>query len=319
MITDTGYIDDTHSAVSWKAILAGATASVALTLVLVAFGIGVGFSVVSPWSDQGVSATTFTISAGIYLIVVAMLASTVGGYLAGRLRSQWETVHEHERYFRDSAHGFLVWAFATVVSAAVLGGAFTHVLAGASAGLAPAATAAAQGAPTDAYVDRLLRVDPMPGTPAEQAGQATSPTTQDQQTATPLQGGQIAPPPPSPRSAAASGQAANRGEVARILTPSLTKGGNVSDADLAYLVRVVSARTGLPQAEAEQRVNQVINQAKATADAARKSAAKFSLWLVASMLAGALAASLAAIEGGYLRNRKWYLTDGERARVVAAE
>ena len=324
MIAEAGNLklDDTHSAVSWKAILAGATASLALTLMLVAFGIGVGFSVVSPWTDQGISATTFTIAGGVYLIVVAMLASTIGGYLAGRLRSQWHTVHEHERFFRDSAHGFLVWAFATVVSAAVLGGAFTHILSGAGAGLAPAATAAAQGAPTDVYVDNLLRTDPMPGNPAEQVNQATSPTSQAQQAATPLQGGQIAPPPPSARNAPGA-NGANRAEIARILTPSLRKGGSVSDADRAYLARLVSARTGLPQAQAEQRVTQVITQAKQAADTARSSVAKFALWLVASMLAGALSASLAAIEGGNLRNREWYLTPADRNRTrslgVAAE
>lgn len=314
MITDTGtLIDDTHSAVSWKAILAGATASAALTLILVAFGVGVGFSVVSPWADQGISATTFTISAGIYLIVVAMLASTIGGYLAGRLRTQWKTVHEHERFFRDSAHGFLVWAFATVVSAAVLGGAFTHILAGASSGLAPAATTAAQGSPTDVYVDALLRADPA-GVPAEQAGQTTSPTPQNEQTATPLQGGQIA--APTPRTTGNAG--ANRGEVTRLLAPALRRGGTLSEADRAYLGRIVSSRTGLPPAEAQKRVDEVIAQGKAAADAARKSIAVFSLWLAASMLAGALSAALAAIEGGRLRNREWYLTDG-RTRVVAAE
>ena len=185
MATMTRNLDDTHSAVSWGAILAGSTASAAATLVMVAFGIGVGFSVVSPWAEHGISATTFTIPAGIYLIVMAMIPATIGGYLAGRLRSQWQTVHEHERYFRDSAHGFLVWALATVVCAAVLGGAFTHLLGGATAGLAPAVGVAA--------------------------------------------------------------------------------------------------------------------------DVAHKSAATFSLWLVASMLAGALSASLAAIEGGNLRNREWYL------------
>jgi hypothetical protein len=143
MATMTRNLDDAHSAVSWGAILAGSAASVAFTLVMVAFGIGVGFSVVSPWAEHGISATTFTIPAGIYLIVTSMIPATIGGYLAGRLRSQWQTVHEHERYFRDSAHGFLVWALATIVCAAALGGAFTHLLGGATAGLAPAAGVAA--------------------------------------------------------------------------------------------------------------------------------------------------------------------------------
>jgi hypothetical protein len=105
---------------------------------MVAFGMGVGFSVVSPWADHGISAT-FTIGGGVYLIASAMIPAIIGGYLAGRLRSQWSTVHEHERYFRDSAHGFLVWALATVACAAVLGGAFSHLL----GAVAPAANIAA--------------------------------------------------------------------------------------------------------------------------------------------------------------------------------
>ena len=65
-----------------------------------------------------------------------MLSSTIGGYLAGRLRAKWHTVHEHERYFRDSAHGFTVWALATVLTAGFLGGAVSHLIPGAAAGAA---------------------------------------------------------------------------------------------------------------------------------------------------------------------------------------
>ena len=316
--TENLAIGDVHSAASWGAILSGATANIAITLILIAFGIGVGFTVISPWADQGISATAFTISAGIYLVAVAMLASTIGGYLAGRLRSRWEGVHEHERYFRDSAHGFLTWALAMVVSAAVLGGAFTHVIAGASGGLVPAAGLAAQGAqssPTDLYIDQLLRTDPA-GSPAEQAGQATSPTPQTEQTATPLQGGQIAGASAAPRGGPNAGS--NRAEISRILTPTLRKGGTLSSADRAYLAKVVSARTGMTPTDAQKRVDDVVTQAKSAADTARKSAAAFALWLVVSMLAGALSASLAAIEGGNLRNREWYLAAGEGTRFRAA-
>ena len=307
-------IDDTSSAVSWAAIVAGSTASIALSLALAAFGVGVGFSVVSPWSDSGISGTTFTIAAGVYLIVIAMLSSTIGGYLAGRLRSQWKTVHDHERYFRDSAHGFLVWAFAAVVSAAVLGGAFTHILAGASVGVVPVASSPAQNSPADVYVDKLLRVNPTqaPATGAASASQGTltSPAPNGD-TAAPLQGGQAV------GSDQSRSVGADRTEIKRLLLPALAKGGTIPDTDREYLAKVVAARNGLSQAEADQRVNQVITEAKTAADIARKSTAAFSLWLVASMLAGALSASLAAIEGGNLRNKEWYLTDSNRARVVA--
>ena len=226
---------------------------------------------VSPWANAGVSATTFTLTGGIYPIVVAMLASTVGGYIAGRMRSQWGTVNEQERYFRDTAHGLLVWALATVVSAAILGGAIANLVSGASAGLVPAASSS--GSPTALYVDNLLRADPKAASAANVGSDVN----------------------------------ATRGEITRILAPGLSKGGSISPADRTHLARLVSARTGLSQPDAEQRVDQVINQAKTAADQARKSAAKFSMWLAASMLAGALAASLAAVEGGNLRNRKWYL------------
>jgi hypothetical protein len=268
------------SAVSWGAILAGGVAAAAVTLVLLAFGIGVGFSVVSPWTDQGVSSTTFSVGAGVYLIVVAMLGSTVGGYLAGRLRVRWAGVHHDEVYFRDTAHGLLSWAIATVLSATVLGGAITHILAGASAGAIPAGAAAAANSnagPADIYVDRLLRSD---GSAA--AGAAVAPQTN---------GG---------------GAFATRAELTRLLVPGLKKGADISAADRAYAARVVSVRTGLSQADAEKRVNDTIAQAKKAADDARKATAKLSLWLAASMLAGALASILAATEGGLLRDSPWY-------------
>ena len=316
MITNTGVqIEDADSAGSWKAIFAGATGSIAVTMILVAFGLGVGFTVISPWSGQGVSGTTFTVAAGVYLFVVAMLSSTIGGYLAGRLRSRWHTVNEHERYFRDSAHGFVVWAVATIVTAAVLGGATSGLIGGAVSTVAPAATAAAaQSSPSDIYVDQLLRTNPAQGAtntaPASSAAQATSPTA-GEQTAAPLQGGQIAQP--------ARQDVGNRAEITRIIAPAMLKGGSLSDTDKKYLASVVAARGGLSQADAEARVDYVINQAKQAADKARKSAAMFGLWLAASMLAGALSAALAAIEGGNLRNREWYLEDGTRVRTVPAE
>jgi hypothetical protein len=275
LIVDEGGL----SAVSWGAILAGGVAAAAVTLVLLAFGIGVGFSVVSPWTDQGVSGTTFHVGAGIFLIVVAMLSSTVGGYLAGRLRVRWAGVHQDEVYFRDTAHGLLSWAFATVLSATVLGGAVTHILAGASAGALPAGAAAAANnanGPTDVYVDRLLRTDASP------AGAPGAPQTG---------GGAVV---------------QTRGELTRILAPGLRKGTDISAPDRAYAAKVVAMRTGLSQADAEKRVNDTIADAKKAADDARKAAAKLSLWLAASMLAGALASILAATEGGLLRDSDWY-------------
>src|SRR5471032_624468 len=152
------------SAISWAAVAAGAVASAALTLLFIAFGAGIGLSAVSPWSDSGVTLTTFKVGTGIYLVCAAIMASSIGGYLAGRLRIKWAGVHSHEVYFRDTAHGFLAWAFATLLSASVLSAAATHIVGGASQVLGQN-TAQTRSGPADLFVDKVLR--PAPGlTPA---------------------------------------------------------------------------------------------------------------------------------------------------------
>ena len=148
--------------VSWPSIIAGAVAACAMTLVLLAFGTGLGLSAISPWAGSGVSATTFKITTGLYLIVIAMISSSIGGYLAGRLRTAWEGVHADEVYFRDTAHGFIAWALASVLGAAVLASPATSLIGGTAAGVSQGAvTSAAQSSgPMDGYVDTLLRGDP---------------------------------------------------------------------------------------------------------------------------------------------------------------
>jgi hypothetical protein len=95
--------------------ISGALAAVSITLVLLALGAGLGLSSISPWPNSGASAVTFTIMTAIGLIVVQWLAAAIGGFLTGRLRTKWVAVHVHEIFFRDTAHGFLTWALATVI------------------------------------------------------------------------------------------------------------------------------------------------------------------------------------------------------------
>ena len=262
-------------AVSWPAIAAGAIAAAAMTLVLLAFGAGMEFSAVSPWGNSGISASTFQISTALYLMAVALLASALGGYVAGRLRTRWVGVHTHEVFFRDTAHGFLAWALATVIGAGFLAAAASNIAGSASPGLAPAANVSAtagSGSPLDYYVDALLRPNP-----------AASPNTTD--------------------------LGAARREIAGILTKGIGD-GDVAGPDRTYVAQVVAARTGLSQADADKRVSKVIDQAKTDLDNARKAAAKLSLWLTAALLLGAFAASLAATRGGKFRDRNASLTDG---------
>ena len=280
-------IVDAQSAVSWGAIAAGAVGAAALTLVLIAFGAGLGLSSVSPWSDSGVSASTFKTGTGIYLVIVAVMSSAVGGYLAARLRTKWVGVHTHEVFFRDTAHGFIAWAFATLLSATALSAVTGYLANGAAAGMGGAASQATRSVnPADIYVDKLFRPDTA-GQPA--SAPASSPAAGN--------------PIPAAPSGANSNQ--SRAEVLRLWTASFQGNQDPSAADRTYVAQVVAARTGMSQADAEKRVNDVIVEAKTAADTARKGAAKLSFWLTAAMLFGAFAASLAAVEGGSLRDGTW--------------
>src|ERR1700676_3648054 len=98
------------SGVSWAAVVAGAFVAAALSLALLALGTGIGLSAVSPWGGAGASARTIGWSAIGWLVLMQLIACSAGGYLAGRLRTKWVSVHSHEVYFRDTAHGFLAWA-----------------------------------------------------------------------------------------------------------------------------------------------------------------------------------------------------------------
>jgi hypothetical protein len=278
---------DAQAGVSWAAIAAGAVAAAALALVLLAFGAGLGLSSVSPWSDSGVSASTFKTGSGIYLVIVAVMSSAVGGYLAARLRTKWVGAHSHEVFFRDTAHGFLAWAFATLLSASALSSATSYLATGTAAGIGGAASQASRSVnPADIYVDKLLRpnVAAQPASPPASSTDATNANTSSPNNANPNQ---------------------SRAEVLRLWTASFRDNQDLSATDKTYVASVVAARTGMSQADADKRVNDVITEAKTAGDTARKGAAKLSFWLTAAMLFGAFAASLAAVEGGSLRDGTW--------------
>ena len=255
-----------RSAVSWAAIAAGAVAACAFSLFLAQFVAGLGLIAVSPWSGSGASSTTIHVAGGIALILMSVMASAVGGFIAGRLRVRWVGIHVDETYFRDTAHGLLAWALATILTASLLAAAGSSIVSAMTQGAAQGAAAnASPVASSNAYyVDSLFRSDRL----AQENG-----NTQ-----------------------------AGVPEATRIMARAVTPAGDLAAGDRARLAQLVAMRTGLSQQEAEQRVSQVITQAKSAADEARKAAAKLAMWMAASLLAGALAAGLAAVEGGRERD-----------------
>jgi hypothetical protein len=272
---------DTVSCVSWAAVFAGAFVAAAFSLALVALGAGIGLISVSPWSSNNPSVTTFTVLAAAWFIAVQLFASGVGGYIAGRLRTRWAGVHTDEVYFRDTAHGLLVWAVGAVIAAALLAWAASSAVSGVAhvagaateaVGAATGEAASAMGNPASYFADMLMRSDH------------------------PAQGD----------------QAAATAESGRILTRALYN-GDLPAADKTYLAQIVASRTGLSQPDAEKRVADVFDQAqkakqqaadkaKEAADAARKTGVYVALWAFISLLVGAFSASYMATVGGSQRD-----------------
>ena len=306
--------DDTRahaSAVSWGAILAGAAAAAALSLILLILGIGLGLSSVSPWIYDGISATTFGVSTILWVTLTQLLASGMGGYLAGRLRTKWAGAHVDEVYFRDTAHGFLAWAVASLATAALLTSVIGSIISGgiqakASAAGSVAATAAAGGAVAAGstmvansdndsgsmgyFVDFLFRRD------MNAAAAASVPAGRG------VMSGSV------PMQA----DVASSSEVARIFMHSI-RTGSLPAEDVRYVGQIVSQRTGLTQQDAEKRVSDTYARMQAklrdaetavreATDKARKASAYAALWLFISLLIGAFVASLAATYGGRQRD-----------------
>jgi len=112
-------VESSASAVEWAAIAGGALAAIGISFILFTLASGAGLATVRPWSFSNPSPTTFGVAAAIGLIVTQWLASALGGYLTGRLRTKWVGIRTDEIFFRDTAHGFLAWALATVLMAAL--------------------------------------------------------------------------------------------------------------------------------------------------------------------------------------------------------
>lgn len=276
------------SGVSWGAILAGAAAAAALSFILLILGVGLGLSSISPWSysNEAIGASTI-----IWLAVTQLLAAGIGGYLAGRLRIKWSSVHTDEVYFRDTAHGLLAWAIATLVTAALLAGAVRAVLGGAiDAGTGAASAVATAAAPAAAAMGANAGANARPGNPVDYFSDVLLRSEQ----------------------APAADNGATRGEVSRILASDLRDGALPAD-DKQYLAGVVARQTGLAPADAQARVEQTFarmnkakldaeNAAKQAADTARKAAAHSALWMFVALLLGAFVASLCATFGGKQRD-----------------
>ena len=255
------------SGVSWAAVIGGGFVTAALSLILLALGTGLGLSSVSPWANVGVSTLTIGTAAIVWLILMQIISSSMGGYLAGRLRTKWANVHTDEVYFRDTAHGFLAWALALVITAAFLASAAASMMGATAKSAADGGSAGVQAEqqalnPNEYFVDTLFRSD------------SSKPD---------------------------ANSTAMRDEAGLILSNALRQ-RELQAPDRSYLAQLVAARTGLSQPDADKRVSDVFARAQQTAETARKTVAHSLLWVFVALLIGAFCASFAATIGGRQRD-----------------
>ena len=255
------------SAASWPSIIAGAFVMAAATVILVALGSGIGFASISPWNGHGVSVSAFAITTAIWLVVTQWIAAALGGYLAGRLRTRWIGTHTHEVFFRDTAHGLVTWAVATILVAAVATGSVMSAAGMAGRAAADAANTAAL-MPYD--VDKLFRsTNSTAGTAAAEARMEATHIVAN---------------------AFASGSVPDTDRAYLMEQVAARTGISQSEAQVrvdGFISAVIGSQEKL----------------KADADKARKATAQASIYLALSMLIGAFIASVAAALGGRIRDQ----------------
>ncbi|HEU5176848.1 MAG TPA: hypothetical protein VFU24_05295 [Burkholderiales bacterium] len=263
-----------------------------MSLILLILGTGLGLSSLSPWANEGASAKALGVGGFVWVIFMQLAAAALGGYIAGRLRAKWVSLHTEEVAFRDTAHGFLAWSVATLFTAWLLSSTASSLISGgvqagaqvAGGAASTAATAAASSAGANASKGDSGPMGYMVDSMFRGPKGAKAPASPEQSTA----------------------------EVTRIFTNALAS-GKLPEEDARYAGQLVAQRTGMSQAEAEKRVNETFNQTQAklkeaetkareAADAARKASAAAALALFISLLIGAFIASYAATIGGRQRD-----------------
>ncbi|MDB5614920.1 MAG: hypothetical protein JWQ22_2573 [Devosia sp.] len=276
---------DQSSYVDWPAIIAGIVLASAISLVLISFGSAVGLNFLDFGYGDGPNPIFVGIAAATWFLWVQISSFMAGGYLTGRLRRRHFDADEHESDLRDGAHGLLVWAGAAILGAmiAVGGiGAAANAVGNVAATATTAASNVTEGA-ADAVDPNAYFIDTMFRT--------TQPVDAE----------------------------AARGEAGRIFAQAALGDGAVADADRTYLASVVAANTGIPQPEAEARVDQAITsveEARQTAveaaRIARNTAIIGAFLIAASLLVSAIGAFWAAQKGGNHRDENTVLTGAFR-------
>lgn len=250
------------SYLEWPSILAGAAAGAAVAFVLMAFAAAVGLAVASPSPTWRDASAWLALLSGVWVLLVQVLSFALAGYVAGRMRRRLAGLNANEVEFRDGMYGLLAWAVGVIIGVLLLWAAASA----SSYARTDATTGRQENAKAPTFLafelDRLFRSD---------------------------------------RAAREGESEANRDEAGRIIMSGLGR-REIAAEDRAYLVKIVAARTGLAQPEADRRVSQVLDESRRSAAQARRSGVIIGFLTAAALAAAAAAAWLSAVAGGRHRD-----------------
>jgi len=258
-----------ESKIQWGAIVAGAIAASALAFVLHSFAIAIGLSTSSTAPTWRDASFALVALSGLYLIFAAVFSYGFGAFVAGSILARNRVAEPKTFEFHDGIHGLLVWALATLLTAVVaIAAAQTLTRLTASSGGSAGLSSSVAG-------ENIIAFDLDRLFRAERA------------------------PDGDVNSA--------RAEAGRILLTAASHSGLQAD-DRSYLIRLVSARTGLAQPDALRRVDEVVARAKENITRARRSGVLLGFMVGAAALLGAAVSWFAASAGGDRRYNP-YLTE----------
>ena len=268
---------------SWGAVVAGTLLALALQFMLGLLGLGIGLSTVDATTSGGTpSASAFASASGLWTIAVVLIGLFFGAYTAGRLAGSPTRTD-------GALHGIVTWATSTLVvlylltsgASAVVGGAF-GALGGSIQSLASAASSLTPQSvdvlpePLKSEAQQLLQKG------ANQA-QQTAGEVQDQ----------------AQQAADQAKQATGKQDLsAAISTIVAGLGENATPDERNAATQVIAQQAGIPQQEAEQRLQQFQQKYDAAMQKARKAADDAAQTVSTASFAAFVAMLLGLIVGG---------------------
>jgi hypothetical protein len=251
-----------ESFLSWRGVLAGAAAGSAVSLVLIALGVAGGLSLLSPWPGQSYTGFAATVAAA-WGLIATIGSFLVAGFVAARVRPRVAEVPVSEVEFRDGVQGMVAWAVCVL---------FGGLLAASASSLALHA-----GSSMAKFSDRAGS-DPMSA----------------------IVSTLVAP----PEGKAAPVQLLTSDETRMVEGIFMKSFGNngLAPNDRTFVANVIARKAGIPQNEAETRVDRAYADSLAAIDKAKKAAELSGLLTGLGLLIGLGAAWYGGVRGGKSRD-----------------